>query len=507
VRRRLIIQVLVIVGIFSVGSAPFTGAQEPSERDVLLLGARNAWKLGAYELAIARYRLAIAQDPTQHDAIVELGWLFLETGRRADALEQFKAAATVAPDNLAVRRNTARAYGWMFQYERALNEFDAILKRFPDDAATALERDGKEALWLGQLRRAQAALERLAELEPKNSEPLFDLGQIAARQERPSEAQARYRRLLAVAPGHRQAELALQPGERLRRPLLTLDYAFTDQRGYDGKRSIRYGLAGADGRVRVSDDLLAQLGYQNVQFLFGRDSLLAHLGTARVRYSLSGPFRLDGFVAGLHYDNVGRDHVNVGAGLSYETLSGLTFLADFERKDLWENRTTVLDGIVVHRFSTGARGALGRRLEWAIQGDYAHYSDNNDRVGGELLTSYRLLWFPEALRLIYRVNAFGFQRERSYFSPAAYATNTVAVEFQRWLGYPTKEDYLAEAPRNTYSIYYGISVDSNGKPLNEGRGKFALALAPQLDVGLSLKVIRSSVYNEWGAQGLIGYSF
>lgn len=505
-RRRLIIQAL-LYGMFSVWTAALAGAQEPSERDVLLLGARNAWKLGAYEQAIARYKLTMAQDPTQHDAFVELGCLFLEIGRRADALEQFDAAATVAPDNLAVRRNTARAYGWALQYERALDEFDAILTQFPDDAATALERNGKEALWLGQLRRAKVAFERLAALEPKSSEPLFDLGQIAARQERPSEAQAWYHRLLAGAPGHRQAELALRLDERLQRPLLALDYAFTNQRGYDGKRSIRYGLGSAEGRVRVSDDLSAQLGYQTAQFHFGRDSLSAHLGTVRVRYSPSGPLRLDGFVTGLHYDNVGRDHVNVGAGLSYETLSGLTLRADFERKDLWENRTTVLDGIVVHRFSTGARGALGRRLEWTIQGDYAHYSDNNDRVGGELLASYRLLWFPKALRLIYRVNAFGFQRERSYFSPSAYATNTVAVEFQRWLGYPTKEDYLAEAPRNTYSIYYGISVDSHGIPFNEGRGKFALAVTPQLDVGLSLKVIRSSVYNEWGAQGLIGYSF
>lgn len=504
--HRLII-CLLIWGAVDTWAAAAARAQEPDERSVWLLAARNARKLGAYEQAIARYRAAINLDPTQWDAIAELGWLLVETGRTADALEQFEAAAALAPDNLALQRNTARAYGWAFQYERALAEFDSILNRFSGNTATTLERDGKEALWLGQLRRAEAAFERLVELEPQNSEVLFDLGQIAARQERPAEAQALYRRLLAAAPGHRQAALGLQLSERLQRPLLALNYAFTDQQGYDGKRSIRYGLAGAEGRWYVSDELSARLGYQNAQFHFGRDSLLAHLGTLKFGYRPYGYLRLDGFMTALHYDHLGRDRVNVGASLSYDTLSDLTLRANFERRDLWENRTTVLDGITVNRLAASVSGALGRRIDWTIEGNYANYSDDNTRIGGELQASYRLLWFPRALRLLYRGNAFGFQRERSYFSPGAYATNTVAVEFQYWFGYPTKEDYLAEAPRNTYAIYYGISIDSNGKPFNEARGRLTYALVPKLDVGLSLKMIRSTVYDEWGAEGLISYTF
>ncbi|NJD67907.1 MAG: hypothetical protein C3F12_05535 [Candidatus Methylomirabilota bacterium] len=498
---------LMVCGLLGMWTAAIAGAQEPTEREVLMLGARNAWRLGAYDQAIARYRLAIERDPTQWDAVEELGWLLLAIGRTDEAIRQFEAATTLAPDNLTVWRNRARAYGWAFAYEPALDTFDVILKRFPSDAATELERNGKRALWLGRLRPAQAAFERLAELEPNNTEALFDLAQIAAQRERPWQAQALYRRLLAVAPEHRRAALGLELNTRLQQPLLMLDYAFIDQQGYDGKRSIRYGLGSAEGRVRISDTVSARLGYQNAQFHFGHDSLLAHAGTVGLGYHPNSFLQFTGFVSGLHYDRTDRDRINLGVGVSYETLSGLTLRADFERKDLWENRTTVLDGIVTHRFSTSVRGVVGQRLEWTIQGDFTDYSDNNTRIGGEFLAAYRLLWFPTSLRLIYRVNGFGFQRERAYFSPSAYATNTLAVEWQHRLGYPTHKDYLAEAPRNAYSIYYGISIDSNGIPFNEWRGRFAYALAPQLDVGLSLKTIRSTVYNEWGAQGSIGYTF
>lgn len=505
-RYRLTIRIL-IWGVFSVWTAAFAWAQEPSEREVLLLGARNAWKIGAYEKAISRYRSAIEREPAQWDAIAELGWLFIEIGRPAEALEQFEAAATLAPDNLAVWRNKARAYGWAFQHERALAEFDAILKRFPDDVATALERNGKEALWLGRLRRAKAAFERLAELEPRNSEALFDLGQIATRNERPSEAQALYRRLMSVAPGHRQAERALELSELSQRPPLTLGYDYIDQKGYNGSRSIRYGLATAEGRIRMSDEVSARVRYENVQFDFGRNHLLTNLETVGVRYSPNGYFYMDGFVTELHYNEIGRDRMNVGVGASYEMPSGARVRVDFERKDLWENQTTVLEGVTVNRLLASVSGTLERRVDWALQGNYANYSDHNTRIGGEFLASYRLLSFPKTFRLIYRVNAYGFQRERSYFSPGAYATNTIAMEFQHWLGYPTKEDYLAEAPRNHYTAYYGISVDSNGKLFHEWRGKLAYALARQLDVGLSLKAIRSSVYDEWNAGVLIDYRF
>lgn len=505
-RRRLTVQAL-IWGVCIAWAAAIAGAQEPSEREVLLLGARNAWKLGAYEQAMARYRSAIALDPTRWDAVTELGWLLLEMGRPFEALAQFEAAATLAPDDLTIRRNKARAYGWTFQYERALAEFDAILKRFPDDAATALERDGKEALWLGRLRRAKAAFEQLTELEPQNSHVLFDLGQIATQQGRPSEAQAAYRRLLAVAPGDRQAERALDLSELAQRPLLRLGYDYIDQKGYNGRRSIRYGLAAAEGRVRMSDEVSARVRYENVQFDFGRNHLLTNVGTVGWRYSPNGYFHMDGFVSELHYNEIGRDRLNVGVGVSYEMPSGARVRVDFERKDLWENRTTVLNGITVNRLSASVNGTLDRRVDWAIHGNYANYSDDNTRIGGKFLASYRLLWFPKMLRLIYHVDAYGFQRERSYFSPGAYAMNTVAVEFQHWLGYPRKEEHPAEAPRNHYTAYYGISVDSNGKLFHEWQGKLAYALARRLDVGLSLKAIRSSVYDEWNAGVLIDYRF
>lgn len=457
--------------------------------------------------AVARLRPLKAVRPDSPLIALHLGRALSYERAIEEASTAYDDYMRIKPYDVAARREKARAYGWAFEYERALTEYEQILNRFPDDAGTALEREGKEALGLGRLRRARSALDKLVELEPQNSEALFDLGQIATLGGRPSEAQALYRQLMSVVPGHRQAELALELSELSQRPLLTLGYDYIDQKGFDDKRSIRYGLASAEGRVQVSDDVSARVRHENVQFDFGRNHLLTNVETVGLRYSPNGYFHMDGFVSELHYNEIGRDRLNVGVGVSYEMPSGARVRVDFERKDLWENQTTVLNGITVNRLLASVSGTLERRVDWAIQGNYANYSDNNTRVGGEFLASHRLLWFPKTFRLIYRVNAYGFQRERSYFSPGAYATNTVAVEFQRWLGYPTKGDYLAEAPRNHYTAYYGISVDSNGKLFHEWQGKLAYALARQLDVGLSLKAIRSSVYDEWNAGVLIDYRF
>ena len=460
-----------------------------------------------HQEAVARLRRLKEVKPDSPLVALQLAKALSYARAIGDASTAYDDYLRIKPYDVTARREKARAYGWAFEYERALTEYEQILNRFPDETGTALEREGKEMLGLGRLRRARSALDKLVELEPQNSEALFDLGQIATLGGRPSEAQALYRQLMSVVPGHRQAELALDLGELSQRPLLTLGYNYIDQKGFDGKRSIKYGLASAEGRVQMSDDVSARVRYENVQFDFGRNHLLTNVETVGLRYSPNGYFHMDGFVSELHYNEIGRDRLNVGVGVSYEMPSGTRVRVDFERKDLWENQTTVLNGITVNRLLASVSGTLERRVDWAIQGNYANYSDNNTRIGGEFLASYRLLLFPKTFRLIYRVNAYGFQRERSYFSPGAYATNTVAVEFQRWLGYPTKEDYLAEAPRNHYTAYYGISVDSNGKLFHEWQGKLAYAQARQLDVGLSLKAIRSSVYDEWNAGVLIDYRF
>jgi len=413
----------------------------------------------------------------------------------------------IKPYDVTARREKARAYGWAFEYERALTEYEQILTRFPDDTATALEREGKEALGRGRLRQARSAFDKLVELEPQNGETLFDLGQIATLGGRPSEAQAAYRQLMSVVPGHRQAELALELSELSQRPLLTLGYTYINQKGFDDKRSIKYGLATTEGRARLSDDVSTWFRYDNVRFQFDHQPLSANLSTWGSVYSPSNALHVDGFLTELHYNEIGRDRLNLGIGVSYHTLSGIRLRADFERKDLWENQTTVLDGITVNRLSASARGTFTRRIDWTLQGNYSNYSDKNAKIGGELTTSYQLLLFPRTLRLLYRLNTFGFQRERSYFSPNTYTTNTLALEYQHWFGYPTQEDYLAEAPRNHSTLYYGVSMDSSGELFHEWQGKLSYQFTRQIEIGPSLKIIRSQVYSEMNAMILIKYAF
>ncbi|MDD5559651.1 tetratricopeptide repeat protein [Candidatus Methylomirabilis sp.] len=493
IHHRVTIQIL-IWGLLGVWATTLARAQEPSNRDILLLGARNAWKLHAYDRAIARYGLAITHDPEQWDAVAELGWLFLDIGHPLEAIHQFEAATTLAPNNLSLWRTTAMAYSWTSDYDAALDTYQTILERFPTNTTVQLEYNGKEALWRGHIRQATTALEQLATLEPHNSDILFDLGQLATRNDRPFDAHTHYRQLLSLLPEHRQARLALDLSTLSQRPLLTLGYTYINQHGFDNTRSITYGLASIEERLRLSDALSTSYAYDNTHFTFGST---AHTITGRWRYNPTRWLHLDGFISGLHYNGRERDHINGGIGLSYETLSGIQLGIDFERKDVWENRTTVLNGIAMNRVSTHVGGTLGRHLDWTLRGDVTNYSDHNTRLGGEFLTSYQVLWFPRTLRLIYRVNAYGFQRASSYFSPGAYATNTAAIEFQHWLGYPTHKDHLAEAPRNHYTVYYGVSVDSNAKLFHEWHGTLSYPLTQRLDMVPSLKIIRSSVYHEW----------
>lgn len=82
---------ILAVALISTGVAAPAYPQEPKidENFLLLMGARNAAKMGNHDLAIVRYQRLLEGSPTLYDARRELGWVMITAGRIPDAEEQF----------------------------------------------------------------------------------------------------------------------------------------------------------------------------------------------------------------------------------------------------------------------------------------------------------------------------------------------------------------------------------------------------------------------------------
>jgi Flp pilus assembly protein TadD len=113
------------------------GSQDPA---VWLYLGRIHRRSGRWEAAAAALRTAVDLDPADADVRRELGYLFLDLSRPASAVEQFRRAQELAPDE---------PLGWigLIRSLRAAGsaEADAWLSRAPAEVRSAL-RAGRDTV-------------------------------------------------------------------------------------------------------------------------------------------------------------------------------------------------------------------------------------------------------------------------------------------------------------------------------------------------------------------------
>jgi len=461
-----------------------------------------------YTDAIAGYKALKERMPSNPYINLRLARLFSWNKEYDETLTTYDEYLRIKPYDLNAWREKARFYGWVIEPENALSEYENILKKYPNHTETELERKAKEAFWRGRNRLAGTYYLSLLEGEPNNSEALFDMGQISSNGLRPADAQDYYRRILEVMPRHRQTNLALELSEIYQRPQGILGYGYVERRGYGDKTLITYWPFTLEGNLTISESLTAGIGYQNVRFEFDEGSFTGDIARLGFRYIPNHYLYLDGFVSILKYHKINEDHLNFGAGLSYEWLPGIHMRIGLDRKDLWENRATLLSDIYIDRYYATLKTDLTKRIDLTLLGDYSLYSDDNRKINGEVFTSYKILSFPRMFRIIFKLNSYGFDKESVYFSPNSYTIWTVAVDWWHFLGFPFGKEYLSEGKtKNLYSLYYGFSVDSNNDIFHEWISKFSYSLTRRLSLNGRAQFIRSNVYKENNINAYLEYYF
>ena len=101
--------------------------------DILLLLARVAAKRGNLETAIAYLDRMLELAPAHLDALIEKGVSLHRLGRADDAVQCFSIARSIAPENELVLTNLAVALADSGRRHEALIEFRGVLARQPDN--------------------------------------------------------------------------------------------------------------------------------------------------------------------------------------------------------------------------------------------------------------------------------------------------------------------------------------------------------------------------------------
>jgi Tetratricopeptide repeat/TPR repeat len=117
------------------------------------------FRSGDVDGAIAQFRLAVAQNPSDVKARDNLGVLLAQTGDSHGAIEQYQAALQIDPSNKLSHRLLARAYAQSGDIGDSIDQYEATVKLDPNDAgahndfgvALHIRGDDRAARWRSTL--------------------------------------------------------------------------------------------------------------------------------------------------------------------------------------------------------------------------------------------------------------------------------------------------------------------------------------------------------------------
>ena len=168
-------------------------------------GGLAAYAQGNLAGAITQFTAAVEANPSDSEALNNLGQALVRAGRARDAVPYFDRAIAADTGTWTYHFNRARAYGELQDWGRAIGGYRDATRLFPEDYATAfnlaraLQASGDLSGAIEEFRRA----ERLAPGEPE-----FPLALASAleRAQRQGEAVGAYKRYLDLQDSGATAE-------------------------------------------------------------------------------------------------------------------------------------------------------------------------------------------------------------------------------------------------------------------------------------------------------------
>jgi tetratricopeptide (TPR) repeat protein len=161
--------------------------------------ALAAHQSGMMDEAERLYREAAEVDPTDHNALTNLGTVLLQTGRTDEGLEVIAASLAVKPDQPNAINNRGNAFLGREEFEEALAAYDEVLAMDPY-AVDAHSNRGAALRGLGRMEEAVVSYKRALELMGDHVDAVNGLGIAYEALGRPGDALALYDRALKIAP-------------------------------------------------------------------------------------------------------------------------------------------------------------------------------------------------------------------------------------------------------------------------------------------------------------------
>lgn len=216
-----------------------TAAPRDQVKALMEEGQRLAQQ-GDLKAALQEYEKVIAIDAANAEALYRAAIIYLRMNQPSRAIDYLERSVASAPKNIRLRMVLAQTYesaqlydkalaeyrkvlelepsgdmakeahkretiilgkqyGQQGQFERALQQFAAVLKDYPNDVPTLLDK-GLTLMFMNRLDEAQTVMEQAEAVEPKNSLIHGYLGDIAEKQGKLEESAQQYQRAIQLTP-------------------------------------------------------------------------------------------------------------------------------------------------------------------------------------------------------------------------------------------------------------------------------------------------------------------
>jgi tetratricopeptide (TPR) repeat protein len=177
---------------------------------------RSLFALGRLDEAAAAYRVSLAREPGNVDALSGLADVLFRQGRFEDAARQYREYVRRTPANADAFHNLGLALVRQNKLSEAVDAFAQAVSLQPANAAFH-EDLGNALASLGRLDEAEARYRRALELAPRNVKIRNSLALALAAQGNMQEALAEFQRSLEIEPDNVQTRIDLETARRMRR--------------------------------------------------------------------------------------------------------------------------------------------------------------------------------------------------------------------------------------------------------------------------------------------------
>jgi len=160
-----------------------------------------AYAAKGHSQSVAEFEKAIAADPANDEALLQLGYLLARQGRRDDALFLYRAATEANPRNVYAQNNLGYELFLRGHYDKAEECYRRALARHPE-YTLAWNNLGNALLEQGRADEALEAFENALEINPQDPHARYNMGNVFLRKEAYDEAVAQYQAAFEANPGN-----------------------------------------------------------------------------------------------------------------------------------------------------------------------------------------------------------------------------------------------------------------------------------------------------------------